>query len=293
MLKLRSLLAASIIILTSSLVSAQSIDLGRGELPLTVPSNYDADTAVPLLILLHGYSFSGAFQDSYMGISSLADRYGFIFVAPDGNQESSDSQNRFWNATPACCDFFGTEVDDSGYVLNIINEVKANYNIDPARVYLVGHSNGGFMSYRVAYEHSETIAAIVSLAGANHLEERSAPDNPVHILQIHGSADSTIAYEGDEIQGNRYPGAKQSVERWAQYNGCEVIGAERELRDLDGGIDGHESSVLLYSQGCKAGGSSELWTINDGSHVPRLSDTFGQQVIEWLYAHPKTGGLSQ
>ena len=73
--------------MTASLSLAQSIDLGRGELPVTVPENYNSETPNPLIILLHGYTSSGASQDSYMKFSSLADRYGFLFVAPDGNKE--------------------------------------------------------------------------------------------------------------------------------------------------------------------------------------------------------------
>ena len=64
--------------------------------------------------------------------------------------------------------------------------------MDASRVYVIGHSNGGFMSYRMAYEHSDVVAAIVSLAGANHLEQREPPPNPVHILQIRGTDDTTI-----------------------------------------------------------------------------------------------------
>lgn len=287
MLKLKSVLSALVLMLCSSLLVAQSIDLGRGDLPLTVPSSYDSDIPSPLIVLLHGYSSSGAGQDSYMGFSKIADRYGFLLIAPDGNKEAGGDENRFWNASPACCDFSGSDVDDSAYILSLINEVKSEYNVDPRRVYLIGHSNGGFMSYRAAYDHSDTIAAIASLAGANHVDQRAAPDNPVHILQIHGTDDGTIAYEGNDIEGNPYPSAIQSVTRWAEYNGCASDGAERELRDLEANIAGHESSVLLFKQGCKAGGSSELWTIDGGSHVPSLSGTFSQQVVEWLYAHPK------
>ena len=265
---------------------AQSLDLGRGELPLTIPSTYSENTVTPLIILLHGFGSSGARQDAYMGFSRLAERYGFIFIAPDGTP-SSANQSRFWNATPACCDFSNTNVDDVSYVLDIINEIKSDYNVDSNRVYLIGHSNGGFMSYQAAYEHSDIIAALVSLAGASHIDERDAPDNPVHVLQIHGSADSTISYEGGQNLNNPYPGALESVSQWASYNGCVSEGAEREIRDLDSGIPGHESAVLLFAQSCRAGGSSELWTIDGGSHIPALSDTFSQQVVEWLYAHPK------
>lgn len=267
---------------------AQSIDLGRGELPLTIPENYNPETPSPLIVLLHGYTSSGAQQDSYMGFSKLADKYGFLFVAPDGDKEPGGNESRFWNATPACCDFYRTAVDDSSYVLEIINTIKADYNVDANRVYLIGHSNGGFMSYRAAYEHSSTIAAIASLAGANHIDDREAPESPVHILQIHGTADETIAYAGSEIQGNKYPSAMETVTAWAAYNGCSTEGATRELRDLEGQLEGHESKVIAFKSGCEVGGSAELWTIENGSHVPPLSDTFSEQVVEWLYAHPKT-----
>ncbi len=288
MLNLRTLLIAGLLSMTASISTAQSIDLGRGELPVTVPTNYNSETPNPLIVLLHGYTSSGASQDSYMKFSALVDRYGFLFVAPDGNKEPGGDENRFWNASSACCDFFQTQVDDSAYVLSIINEMKSKYNIDPNRVYLIGHSNGGFMSYRAAYDHSETIAAIASLAGASHVEEKDAPNSSVHILQIHGTADGTIAYDGAEIQGNYYPSALQSVSRWASYNGCDAEGAERELRDLEATIEGHESSVITFKKGCHTGGSSELWTIDGGSHVPNISASFSEQVVEWLYAHPKT-----
>ncbi|MEX0964208.1 MAG: PHB depolymerase family esterase [Pseudohongiellaceae bacterium] len=290
MQKIQILLTATLLALLCTSVGAQSIDLGRGELPVIVPAGYDAATPTPLIVLLHGYTSSGARQNAYMGFSDIADQYGFLLVAPDGDKEAGADQNRFWNASSACCNFYQSEVNDSAYVLNIINAAKAEFNVDPNRVYLVGHSNGGFMSYRAAYDHSETIAAIASLAGASHIDERPAPTSPVHVLQIHGTADGTIAYEGDDIQGNPYPSALASVTQWAAYNGCGSEGSERELRDLVANLAGHETSVMVLNQGCEVGGSSELWTIAAGSHVPSLSDTFAEQVVEWLYAHPKGYG---
>jgi len=288
MLKKSGLLISLLFGFAMQFTYAQSVDLGRGELPLTVPSHYNSATPTPLIVLLHGYTSSGPQQDSYMGFSKLADKYGFLFVAPDGDKEPGGNESRFWNASPACCDFFATGVDDSAYVLEIINAVKADYNVDANRVYLIGHSNGGFLSYRAAYDHSNTIAAIASLAGASHVEDRDPPASPVHVLQIHGTADGTIAYEGFQIRGNYYPSAMDSVKTWAKYNGCSDEGAQRELRDLDAGIEGHESTVLSFKTGCQVGGSSELWTIAEGSHVPPLSPTFSEQVVEWLFAHPKT-----
>jgi len=270
-----------------TLASAQTIDAGRGELQITVPAGYSASDPAPLIVLLHGYGSSGSRQDSYLSVSSLADRYGFLFVAPDGKQESGGENNRFWNATNACCNFFGSTDNDAGYIKSIIDLVKARYSVDPDRVYLFGHSNGGFMSYRMAHEYSDTIAAIASLAGSEVGEPQPAPGSPVHVLQIHGTADGTIAYTGDDIRGNAYPGAVETVERWARYNGCELDGQEVARLDLQRDLPGYDTHVVRYDEGCRVGGSGELWTIDGGSHVPAISDSFTENVVQWLFAHPK------
>lgn len=68
------------------------------------------------------------------------------------------------------------------------------------------------MSYRMAYDHSDTIAAIASLAGASHSNlDKPAPASPVHVLQIHGTKDTTIEYGSGEIGGTTYPDAKRGV----------------------------------------------------------------------------------
>lgn len=266
---------------------AQSIDAGRGAIPLTVPDAYDAGVPTPLIVALHGYTSSGESHDRSWGISALADEYNFLTIAPDGELEPEGDRNRYWNASSACCNFYGTEVDDSGYLRRIIDEVKAGYNVDEGRVYVIGHSNGGFMSYRMAYDHSDAIAAIASLAGANHVEARDPPPYPVHVLQIHGTDDTTIAYRGGEIREHRYPSAMGSVRRWAQYNGCDMSRTSREMRDLDASLPGHETGVLKMNRGCEDGGSAELWTISDGGHVPVYSESYAEQIVEWLLAHPK------
>ena len=265
--------------------AAQTINAGRGDLPVHVPSGYDSSTPAPLILLLHGYTASGAQQDSYFNLSGLVDDYGFILVAPDGTEEASDRRSRFWNASSSCCNFFGSDVDDVAYLTRLIDAVKADYAIDDTRVALFGHSNGGFMSYRMAHDRSGIISAMASLAGA---DQSGSPANPVHVLQIHGTADTVIAYEGGNFRGGeRHPGAREDVETWAAHNGCAVTGLETGTLDLDQSLDGLETDVTRYTSGCKAGGSAELWTINGGGHGPAVSDHFSRLVVEWLLAHPK------
>ena len=71
------------------LTSAQAIDLGRGDIPVTVPTGYNETVPTPLIVLLHGYTSSGARVDDYMGLSAIADDYGFLLVAPDGRLSAS------------------------------------------------------------------------------------------------------------------------------------------------------------------------------------------------------------
>lgn len=286
MRKFTHIFLIALVSLATTALHAQTVSNGRGDVPVTVPSNYDPTTATPLLVVLHGYTSSGAGQDAYMRFSSLADNYGFIMIAPDGTQESAGQKNRFWNASDACCNFMGSGVDDSAYIAGLIDKVKAQYNIDDQRVMLFGHSNGGFMSYRMAYDHSDSIAAIASLAGANKTPS-STPSSPVNILQIHGTNDTTIAYDGADIQGNSYPGAIETVETWAAHNGCAVTAEESGALDLDSSLDGIDTIVTRYTDGCQPGGAVELWTITNGSHVPPVSAHYSKLVVEWLLAHPK------
>ena len=276
-----------LLLVSTGTAVAQTIDAGRGALPVTAPAGYTGDASAPLIVLLHTYSNTGAGQDAYMGLSALADTYGFIMVAPDGTPASGRGNPRFWNASAACCNWEGAELDDSAYLLGLIDAVKAKYRIDETRVFILGHSNGGFMAHRMAHDHSGTIAAIVSLAGADQSVERPAPASPVHVLQIHGTGDTAIAYDGGEIQGSAYPSARKSVANWAARNGCDGTGVDTGTLDLDRTLAGLETTITRYTSGCKAGGSAELWTIADGAHLPELSDHFTPLVVEWLLGHPK------
>jgi len=285
---LSRLSVATLLLGLSGCAADPPADMARETPPVHVPAGYDSAVATPLIVLLHGYTLSGEGQDAYMGLSDLVDDYGFLMAAPDGTKENGPDENRFWNASRSCCNFFESEVDDSTYLADLIDSIKGDYNVDDTRVFLVGHSNGGFMSYRMAHDHSDTIAAIASLAGADQSEGRPTPDDPVHVLQIHGTADTVISYEGGVFRGGApHPGARESVEAWAAHNGCATTGVDTGTFDLDGGLDGAETVVTRYASECRPGGSAELWTITDGSHAPDLSEHFSRRVVEWLLAHPK------
>ncbi len=263
------------------------VNAGRGPVAVTVPSSYRPGVPMPLVLLLHGYNASGAIQESYMQLAPLAQQFGFFYAHPDGTMNPAGS--RYWNATDACCDLFQQGVDDSGYLLALIHAIAGQLTVDALRVCIVGHSNGGFMAYRMACDHPETIAAIASLAGATYLQaNQCASAAPVHVLEIHGTSDATILYGGGAINQVAYPGAVATAQQRAAFAGCTSI-PETNLPplDLDTNLPGAETTVARYANGCAAAGSAELWTVQNGTHIPALSSSFGPLVIGFLLSHPK------
>ncbi|MCA9573836.1 MAG: alpha/beta fold hydrolase [Myxococcales bacterium] len=259
---------------------------------IRVPRDYDARQAYPLVVLLHGFSASGGVQNIYFGLSNQVTELGFILVVPDGTP-NSDGQ-RFWNATDACCNFEGSSVDDVAYIRALIEEASANYRVDPRRVYLFGHSNGGFMSYRMACEAPDVITAIASLAGATFEDPADCvSDEPVSVLQIHGTADEVILYDGATDANGMfpagYPGALESVRRSAARAGCDVEAAVAGADlDLDNSLDGAETQVLDFRAGCDPGLDMSLWSIEDGGHLPVVDRVgFSTAVLEWLLRHER------
>jgi len=266
----------------------ESITVG-GDRPATVyvPEGLDRDVPAPLVVMLHGYSVSGIVEEIYLQLRPLAEERGFLYIYPDGTIDASNK--RFWNAADPCCDSTGGLPNDSAYLIGLVDEIKAHYNVDTKRIFFVGHSNGGFMSYRLACDHAGTIAAIVSLAGAVFTNEvQCNPSEAVSVLEIHGNADDTVLYDGSMINGESYLGAQASVATWAGRDGCDPAADESAAPiDIDVGLAGAETKISRYAKGCAPGGHAELWTIEGGGHLPAVGPEFVKQVGDFLFAHPK------
>ncbi|HXU70316.1 MAG TPA: PHB depolymerase family esterase [Polyangia bacterium] len=245
------------------------------------PAGYDAAKPYPLIVLLHGYGANGFVQDALFGWAQLADDRGVFVAHPDGTVDAGGSH--FWNATDACCDEQHTGVDDVAYLNAVVDDMEANFNIDKKRVFFAGHSNGGFMSHRMACDAAGRVAAIMALAGDNWQDpSKCNPTEPVAVLQVHGDADTLVPYDGAGLM----PSAKQSVGSWAVKNGCTGdLTDTGETLDIDYDIAGAETTVANYA--CTVG-AAELWTIHGGQHVPSLIlPDWGNHVFDWLMQHPK------
>ena len=244
-----------------------------GDRPVTlqVPPDYVKGQQYPLVLILHGYGANGFVQQAYFGMNHLP---GAFVLAPDGNVDSTGHE--FWNADPACCDFDHTNPDDSGYLAGLLDSVIADWPIDRGAVFVIGHSNGGYMAYRMACDHADTVTNIVVLAGlAASAPTTCVPAAPVPVLHIHGTADAEVPYSG----------AMPSVTQWAAHDGCASTLTSGTNIDLDTGIPGAETTTASVD-GCPPKVWIDLWSIQGGSHIPALDqNTFGGMIMTYLAAH--------
>jgi polyhydroxybutyrate depolymerase len=259
---------------------------------LKVPAGYDGHDPVPLVVMLHGYTSSGARHAAYFGMLDEAEKGGFLLAYPDGNRDMLG--NRFWNATDACCDWFRTGVDDVGYIDSVIDEITGRYRVDPARIYLVGHSNGAFMAHRYACDRPDRVAAIVTLAGMQWKDQSQCrPSSAVSVLHVHGRDDSTVNYNGGGMpNGAIYPGAVETVNDWAALDHCDgALAATGRRLDLDRMVAGDETVEEAFG-GCPAGVALQLWTIEHGGHVPAFTSAWAEAIWAFLTKHPKAPSQS-
>lgn len=263
----------------SAMPSPGSEFVAGGDRPVTVHVPDGTDPAgAPLLLILHGYTSNGAAMATFLPLGDAAAERGVVWAYPDGTV--NERGERFWNATDACCGF-GATVDDAAYLIALIDEIAATTRIDRARVYIAGHSNGGFMSHRMACAGAGKVTAIAAISGVTFADPAGcAPTAAVGILQVHGTDDATIPFAGGVIrvpglQDAAYPGAAETARMWLRFDGCDASLAETTRRidavvDLGTPAEPAETTVA-ESTGCAPGGRVELWTMHGAGHVPAFS----------------------
>ena len=226
-----------------------------------VPNNLDG--AAPLLVDMHGFGGNPERQRMLTGFDRLADEEKFIVVWPLG-------MNSSWNAGPLCCGHSVKDnVDDVGFLRKMIARVSGEQNIDQRRIYVTGLSNGSGMSQRFANEASDLVVATASLA-LYLLVPKSDTYSPVPMLEIHGTKDSVVNFEG----AGAFPGAMKNLETWAEMNQCsgEPVESWRE----------GPHHALTY-ENCQQGAEVTLVIINEGGHViyPSRGSRINTTAMAW------------
>ncbi|HOP14157.1 PHB depolymerase family esterase [Lentimicrobium sp.] len=216
-----------------------------------LPSGFQQSQSLPLLLALHGYTQTGQTMMTFSGFNQIADTAGFVVVYPDGVGNA-------WNVGFSG----GSTANDVGFLMALTDSLHNSYNIDYSRVYATGFSNGGFMSYRLACEVPEKIAAIAPVAGTmtNGSASSCAPGLSVPVMHIHGTSDFVVSYNG----GFGNLSAEQVVDLWNGFNDCPAQPTIENLPD----IVAEGSTVQRYTWApCNDDSKVVLLKIINGGHT--------------------------
>ncbi|MEA1924864.1 MAG: PHB depolymerase family esterase [Candidatus Altiarchaeota archaeon] len=166
-----------------------------------VPHSYDNKTPTPAVIAFHGGGGNAERSVEYFRLNDKSDEEGFIVVYPEGTGKIVKGEVfGSWNAGRCCPPAADNNVDDVGFIRKMIEKLDEDFSIDEGRVYATGMSNGALMSYKLACELSDKIAAIAPSGGHDSFDECN-PSRPVPVMHFHGTEDPCAFYEGGECGG--------------------------------------------------------------------------------------------
>ena len=222
---------------------------------LYVPPSYSAVTEVPLVFNFHGYTSNATEQMYYGDFRTIADTEGFIIVHPEGTLDNSGVTH--WNVG-----WGGSTVNDINFTSTLIDSIASEYSINLDRVYSTGMSNGGFMSYQLACELSDRIAAIASVTGSMNLGWFNScnPSHPMPVMEIHGTLDPTVSYNAS-IFTESIPNI---MDFWVNFNNCNNTAIVTNIPNANT-ADGCTAEHQIWENGSN-GVAVEHYKIIDGEH---------------------------
>lgn len=203
-----------------------------------IPPDLPQNTTPMLLFVLHGGGGTGEGMERSLtlgGFNTLADQHNCIVVYPDGFEKN-------WNdGRKNCSDpAHQQNIDDIGFFTILIENLSNEFNIDQNRIFITGISNGAMMSYRLACEMPEKIAAIAPVAGVLPIDllPYNISEVPISVCVISGTHDPLVPWEGGLVGFPRNPrgivlSVPESVSFWVMHNNCSTPPNSTLLPDID------------------------------------------------------------
>jgi len=212
----------------------------------------------PVVINFHGAIGSAKGHKEWTQMDKAADRHGFIAVYPNGT-----GTFQTWNAG-ACCGYARRkQVDDVGFTLALLKDLKSKVTVDHQRIYATGISNGGMMVYRLAAEVPEQFAAIAPVAATLALP-RLPMGPPIPILHIHSLDDPRVPFlgrNGADPQFNFRP-VEWTLAAWRKRDGCP----EKARLDPLKRWEDHTAQKFIWGP-CRHNTEIALWRLKGPGHV--------------------------
>lgn len=218
---------------------------------------------LPLVLGLHGRLGDGKGQDKLGGMSKVAAQEGFVLALPDGYSRSWHDARDKGPAAEA-------DIDDVAFLGALIDWFIEHHGADPSRVYVMGMSNGGFMTLTLACALADKVAAAASVTGtvSENLAQSCAPSRPMPVALFLGDEDPLVPYAGGEVargRNGRAISGPASAELFAKLNGCAAAPATSALPDVDP-QDGTRIQLSVYGA-CREASEVRLYTVQGGGHT--------------------------
>lgn len=250
--------------------------------------------SMPVMFYLHGLGDNITRLDNEFHFQQIADNYNWMIIIPQALNEGYGSM---WNAG-----LTASTTNDSGFLMALLDSLAVQYPVNQDSIFFTGFSMGGFMSHRMAIEHGDRINAAAPVSGlittymANHTAVA-----PVRILDIHGTTDPVVGYDG----GSEYFGYQLglSVENilnyWINANGCTNEPIIDTLPDIQN--DGLKFVEYIYPgtkelRHLKVIGGDHSWYRNANQHdidyMDYIHDFFTGKLSYDKVTNPTTGSLN-
>ena len=220
-----------------------------------LPAAYNASTAHPLVLNLHGYTSNAQQEEIYTQMDASSDQNNYIVVYPNGIAN-------YWNSWGPAGTTYGA--NDVKFLTELIDTISARYHVNPKRVYSCGMSNGGYMTYTLACNLANKLAAIASVAGtmSNYTYAHCNVSRHIPVMHVHGTTDPVVSYA---TGANNSIGAEQTVAFWRDTDACATISDTTALPNTSQ-TDGSTVQVIRY-QNCPANNEVLFYKITGGGHT--------------------------
>ena len=221
----------------------------------------DLQNNAPLVFVLHGFTSSSNTIMTYSQMNKIANRNGFMICYPQGTTLATGQTH--WNANLQM-----STINDIDFLAQLAMKLQKEYNINPKNTFASGMSNGGFMSYTLGCEKSNVFKAIASVTGtmSGYDWNNCNPSNKTPVLQISGTKDVTVPWDGTMSEAYGWGGAphiNKVMDYWAELNACNV---DEIINFSD--IDPSDSSTVSLTKRKGSSYNNEIWfyTVTGGGH---------------------------
>ncbi|MBR6439553.1 MAG: T9SS type A sorting domain-containing protein [Bacteroidales bacterium] len=295
-MKTRKLLSITVLTLflgVSALAQIQTIEWQgmQRQYMIKTPENYES---LPVLFFLHGLGDNISHVNIEHHFEQYAEKFNWMIVIP---QAVNEGNGTMWNAA-----LMNSSIDDSGFLMALLDSLAVQYPINQDSVFFTGFSMGGFMSHRMAIEHGDRINAAAPVSGLiTHAMANQTAVAPVRMLHIHGTNDNVVGDNGysQYFGSNLGLGVDAILNYWRNANGCTDEPIIDSLPDTHN--DGLRFVQYVYSGNkelrfLKVIGGTHSWYRNANQHdidyMTYIHDFFTGKISHNSVNSPTTGSLN-